>query len=81
MEFSKELYPTFEEARDATLEHQDTQEALEDFFFLIDRWESDENRMKALKALGEKLIARFEREKNRAKDCSDEGADSEKESA
>lgn len=66
--FAPELYPTFEEAQESTVENPETIEAVQQFLFCIDRWESDSVRLEAAKSLAERLIFLFEREKCRAKD-------------
>lgn len=68
MVFAKELYPTFEEARDTTVESGSITEALEEFLYVVDRWESEDIRQEAAITLGAKIRMEFERQKNRAKD-------------
>jgi hypothetical protein len=77
MEFSKELYPTFEEAREATVEHPEVTEALEDFLTTIDRWEAGKVHEEAIISLAARIEFIFNREKNRAKECGDEDSHAE----
>lgn len=81
MEFAKEMYPTFEEACEATVESNCVSEAVSEFLYVADRWESEEVRKEAAITMAQKILLKFEREKSRAKDCTDEDAHAEVESA
>lgn len=77
MEFAKELYPTFEEASDATLELDKTQDAVKEFLRCVDTAFSPRLVEEAGKTLIARLVFLYEREKNRAKDTTDEDAHAE----